>query len=1326
MSVGCSTFDQTSSNVGWSSQDVGTFAYSSGTTASYALSVGNSLTEGTTYYWQSQAIDPAGKNEWSGVQSIPFSFTTGIRPNTPVLTSPAIGTTGVFLAPSLSTVATDTNGDNLQYKIEICTDSAMSVGCTIFDQTSSNVGWSGQDIGTSAYSSGTTATYTLQSQLDVGTSYFWRSYAIDYLGINRWSETQATPYSFVTNDKPFTPNLIVPSIGATDVFITPTFQTVATDVNNNPLQYELKICTDSDMTTNCQTFDQSTNNSGWSGQNVGTSAYSSGTTATYVLSIGNSLAKNTTYYWKTRAKDYSGSNTWSETQSTPNSFVTGASFVPLVPNLIYPGTDTFLSTGVTYSTIATYPNSVTSADVNNDGQPDLITANSGSPDSITVFINKYGIGSSTFSSGVNYSTIGVNPTSITSADVNGDGQSDLITANWSGNITVFINKYGIGSSTFSVGVTYPTIGSSPTSVTSADVNGDGQSDLITANWSGNITVFINKYGIGSSTFSVGVTYPFPGSNLVDHFVTSADVNGDNQPDLITANDYANDITIFINKYGIGSSTFSTGVNYSTIGTSPRSVTSADLNSDGQPDLITADYSSNNITIFTNKYGIGSSTFDVGVTYPTIGTNPRSVTSADINGDGKQDLITVNYGTPDSLTIFNNNGDGTFSIGVTYPTIGTDPYSVTSADVNSDGRADLITANYNSSKNITVFTNNHSSNISLTPLFQTVTTDTENDYLQYQIKYCTDLAMSVGCTTFDQTSSNVGWSSQDVGTSAYSSGTTASYALSIGNSLTEGTTYYWQSQAIDPAGKNEWSDTQTTPFTFTTGVRPNTPVLTSPAIGTTEVSRTPSLSTVATDTNSDNLQYKFEICTDSGMTTNCQIFDQTSSNVGWSGQNIGTSAYSSGTTATYILQSPLDVGTSYFWRSYAIDYSSTNRWSLTQSTVYSFVTILDQIPNPPFLPYVNDITAQAGQQTPVSGLIDHTPAFSAVFDDPDTSDTSSFYQLQIGTDTDWASAEIWDSTKSSIGSTCNENSRCADIVYGGGTSLADGSTYYWRIKFWDNFDAEGSWSDTQQFSMNSVPVVSNVVINGNNSINLSENLTIGISWVSTVTDADTYLNLSSATGKIYRSGLGSTCTLDNNNCYQDASCNFYNCSDNSCSVLCSADLYFFTEATDEGSTFASQHYEAWVEVTDIESEVGSTISSSTTVDVNTMSAFSIGTSIFYGEVFAGSDTGSSNAITTVTNTGNSLINLEITGDYLCTDYPSCGDQTIEPYNQQYNLSTFSYGTGTTLSTSPQSVEVGISKPTESPSNSFKNLYWGIGIPNLKEPGNYQGATTILFY
>lgn len=97
-------------------------------------------------------------------------------------------------------------------------------------------------------------------------------------------------------------------------------------------------------------------------------------------------------------------------------------------------------------------------------------------------------------------------------------------------------------------------------------------------------------------------------------------------------------------------------------------------------------------------------------------------------------------------------------------------------------------------------------------------------------------------------------------------------------------------------------------------------------------------TTGTDTNGDYLRYKIELCTNSGMTANCQTFDQTSSQTGWSGQNTQTStAYTSSSQATYTIQTPLTVSTTYYWRSYSIDPGGTNTWSSTQGAPYSFTT-----------------------------------------------------------------------------------------------------------------------------------------------------------------------------------------------------------------------------------------------------------------------------------------------------------------------------------------------------------------------------------------------------
>lgn len=122
-------------------------------------------------------------------------------PTTPTLGVPTDTATNQLIATSLSTTATDTDSDYLRYKIQVCTNAGMTTGCSTYDQTSSQTGWSGQDSQTStAYATGTQATYTIQTPLSNSTTYYWRSYAKDPGGSNTWSATQGTPYSYTTHE----------------------------------------------------------------------------------------------------------------------------------------------------------------------------------------------------------------------------------------------------------------------------------------------------------------------------------------------------------------------------------------------------------------------------------------------------------------------------------------------------------------------------------------------------------------------------------------------------------------------------------------------------------------------------------------------------------------------------------------------------------------------------------------------------------------------------------------------------------------------------------------------------------------------------------------------------------------------------------------------------------------------------------------------------------------------------------------------------------------------------------------------------------------------
>ena len=366
------------------------------------------------------------------------------------------------------------------------------------------------------------------------------------------------------------------------------------------------------------------------------------------------------------AKDNIGQESATPVQAT----VTVTSVNDDAPVIFQPQAISFAAK-VDYGT-GSYPFSVTTTDVSGDGNADLIVANYYS-NSVSVLKNN---GDGTFAAKVDYGT-GSYPRSVTTADVNGDGKADLIVANYSSNSVSVLTNDGYGA--FAAKVDYAT-GSSPISVTTTDVNGDGHADLIVANYYGySVSVLTNN---GSGAFADRADYA-TGSN--PYSVTTADVNGDGKADLIVANPNSYTVSVLTNK---GDGTFAAKVDYNT-SSYPYSVTSADVNGDGKADLIVVNYYSNSVSVLKNN---GDGTFAARVDY-TTGNNPSSVTTADVNGDGKVDLIVANSNS-NNISVLKNKGDGTFAAKIDY-VAGTYPYSVTSADVNGDGKADLIIANTNS-------------------------------------------------------------------------------------------------------------------------------------------------------------------------------------------------------------------------------------------------------------------------------------------------------------------------------------------------------------------------------------------------------------------------------------------------------------------------------------------------------------------------------------------------------------------------------------------------------------------------------------------------------
>jgi hypothetical protein len=358
-------------------------------------------------------------------------------------------------------------------------------------------------------------------------------------------------------------------------------------------------------------------------------------------------------------------------------------------------------------------NAVAIADVNGDGKPDLVVANwcgsSGCSVPGTNIAVLLGNGDGTFQAAIPYASGGLYADSIAVADLNGDGKPDLVVANCgsnncvstsnSGNVAVLL---GNGDGTFQTAVPYSLGAFGATSVAVADVNGDGKLDLIVATGSKTAGLVGVLLGNGDGTFQTEATYSSGG--LSPLALAVADVNGDGKPDVVVANQWtdstftSSNVAVLLNG---GTGNFPSGIQYGTGGFFPESVAIADVNRDGNPDIVVANSSifragPGNVGVLL---GNGKGAFQAAVAYDSGAYGGSAVAVADVNGDGKLDVVVANCsgsnsdctGGAGSVGVLLGNGDGTFQTAVTYAPGGNTPFAVAVGDVNGDGRPDVVVA-----------------------------------------------------------------------------------------------------------------------------------------------------------------------------------------------------------------------------------------------------------------------------------------------------------------------------------------------------------------------------------------------------------------------------------------------------------------------------------------------------------------------------------------------------------------------------------------------------------------------------------------------------------
>jgi hypothetical protein len=278
-------------------------------------------------------------------------------------------------------------------------------------------------------------------------------------------------------------------------------------------------------------------------------------------------------------------------------------------------------------------------------------------------------------------------------DADGDGKGDV--AYLAPNVAAIVENGSTGPGNFDLwsGAPYSLpIGAQPSAMAAGDLDGDGLLDWVVLGYNlNNLQIFRNASAPQNISFAMGGTY-LTGNSPWD--VKIADIDGDGRPDIIVANYSDNTVSVLRNiSTGQGNIAFAQATNFPACGT-PYALAVGDIDGDGKPDIAVEGYvsSGSNVVVLRNTSTPGTISFTSPIAIiPTNLPYAESIALGDFNADGKLDIaVGANQLTfPGIFICINASTPGSISFNsAAYVAQVTDPRDIAIADYNGDGQLDF--------------------------------------------------------------------------------------------------------------------------------------------------------------------------------------------------------------------------------------------------------------------------------------------------------------------------------------------------------------------------------------------------------------------------------------------------------------------------------------------------------------------------------------------------------------------------------------------------------------------------------------------------------------